>query len=146
MSDIKPQNEPVVPSDIEKIRSSIDTNFKKFAELMSNIRKPVPDQTGNGSHLKLQDDTPAIVKKVTDNLSDLSHLGIQDITTLLEAFSHTKNGELVDDKSYFMERLIQVPPPRLQWLELNIDSDYGGSAPQTFPITRRWAPTSRIIS
>jgi linoleate 8R-lipoxygenase/9,12-octadecadienoate 8-hydroperoxide 8R-isomerase len=108
MGSIKAQSETVPPSEIEKIRAKIGIEFQRAAELISASRKPLPDQTGDGSYLDLTPDTPEIIKKVEGTLNDLTHLGITDIGTLLEVQSKQKSGALWDDKDYLMEKLIRT--------------------------------------
>jgi cytochrome P450 len=104
----KAQSETVPPSEVEKFREKIGSEFKRIAELISASRRPLPDQTGDGTYLDLTPDTPEIIKKVEGTLNDLRHLGITDVTTLLEVQSKQKSGELWNDKDYLMEKLIRT--------------------------------------
>ena len=101
-------SEPVKASEIQQIRSKLDKGFTQLAQLISSARKPLPDQTGDGTYIEYQDDSPDLLQKINAGLKDLSHLGITDIATLLEVQSKEKSGELWDDKEYLMEKLIQV--------------------------------------
>jgi hypothetical protein len=101
-------SEPVKPSEIQQIRSKLDKGFTQLAQLISSARKPLPNQTGDGTYLEYKDDPPDLLQKINAGLKDLSHLGITDIATLLEVQNKQKTGELWDDKEYLMEKLIQV--------------------------------------
>ncbi|KAF2668697.1 heme peroxidase [Microthyrium microscopicum] len=105
---IKAQSEPVQPSEIAQIRNKIDKSFKEFAELISAVRRPLPNQTGDGTYLPTKDDPPDVLQKINAGLKDLSSLGITDIATLLQVQEKQKTGALWDDKKYLMERLIQT--------------------------------------
>jgi len=41
-------------------------------------------------------------------MADLKNLGFKDLKTLREVIESKAKGELVDDKTYIMERVIQV--------------------------------------
>jgi linoleate 8R-lipoxygenase/9,12-octadecadienoate 8-hydroperoxide 8R-isomerase len=101
-------SEPVKPSEIQQIRNNLDKGFTQLAQLISDARKPLPSQTGDGTYLDYKDDPPDLLQKINAGLKDLSHLGITDIATLLEVQNKQKTGELWDDKEYLMEKLIQV--------------------------------------
>lgn len=104
------RSEPVKPSEIEQIRSKLDAGFTALARLISDVRKPLPTQTGDGTYLHYQPDPPDLIQKIEAGLKDLSHLGITDIATLIEVQNKEKTGELWDDRQYLMEKLIQVFP------------------------------------
>jgi linoleate 8R-lipoxygenase/9,12-octadecadienoate 8-hydroperoxide 8R-isomerase len=103
-------SEPVKPSEIEQIRTKLDVGFTQLARLISDVRKPLPTQTGDGTYLHYQPDPPDLIQKIEAGLKDLSHLGITDIATLIEVQNKEKTGELWDDRQYLMEKLIQVFP------------------------------------
>ena len=102
------RSEPVKPSEIEQIRSKLDKGFVQLAQLISAERKPLPNQTGDGTYLDYKEDSPDLMQKINAGLKDVSHLGITDVTTLLEVLKKEKTGELWDDKQYLMEKLILV--------------------------------------
>lgn len=101
------QTEQAPPSLVEQFHKVADPRFRQVADLISHIRKPIPDQTGDGSDLA-PEDTPEIVKKVMSAMSDFYHTGVKDIPALIEAADRLKSGEPIDDREYLMERLIQV--------------------------------------
>jgi len=78
-----------------------ESPFTKFAQLIQAAKRPLPTQTGDGSY---------ITKKAQASLlGDLKTLGLSDFKTLkdLRASKHTGDGR-ADDKTYLMERIIQV--------------------------------------
>jgi linoleate 8R-lipoxygenase/9,12-octadecadienoate 8-hydroperoxide 8R-isomerase len=79
-----------------------------MASLISASRRPLPDQTGDGTYLDDKPISPGILEKVNGALSDLSHLGIKDVQTLLKVAKLGKDGEPWQDKEYLMEHLIQT--------------------------------------
>jgi len=60
-------------------------------------------QSGDGSYL--EHDVP------TGLMQDLKALGFRDVGTLINVMKNKANGGLVDDKTYLMERIIQVQYP-----------------------------------
>lgn len=101
-SETKPKTE------LEQLRAKFGNDFTRAAELIGASRRPLPDQTGDGSYLDLKEDSPELLKKVGATLKDLSHLGITDIKTLLEVQGKQKSGSAWDDKGYLMEKLIRT--------------------------------------
>ena len=106
MANLNFSPEPLKESDVAAIRDKIDVKFKSLAELISAARKPLPHQSGDGSYLIIQPDTPEMIKKIEGTLSDLQHLGVTDVTTLIEVASKAKTGDPWNDKDYLMEKLI----------------------------------------
>jgi linoleate 10R-lipoxygenase len=82
-------------------REDVEKNFKAFGQLIHASLRPMPTQTGDGTYL---DETPHHASL----FENLSHLGIKDVKTLLDVLHGTATGELVDDKTMLMERVIQV--------------------------------------
>jgi len=96
---------PDEPSELAKLRASVGSKFGAFAALMGAASAPVPE-TGDGS--KLAEEDPTVLKKIEGIMRDMSHLRIENMQTLLEAQKHKMTGELMDDKTYFMEGLIRT--------------------------------------
>jgi len=69
------------PSELDKLRDSVGSKFKAFAAVMGAASAPLP-QTGDGSKI-LPEDKPSVIKGVEGALRDMSHLGIENIQTLL---------------------------------------------------------------
>jgi hypothetical protein len=108
MSGLNFSSEPAIPSEIDEWRSKLESGFTQLAQLISAIRAPLPNQTGDGSNLVIKPDSPELIQKINDTLSDLRHLGITDVDTLLKVNSETHTGAPQNDKQYLMERLIMV--------------------------------------
>jgi hypothetical protein len=101
-------SEPTTPSEIDKFRAKVEHGITQLTQLVNAIRAPVPNQTGDGSKLVLKPDSPELIERINDALSDLRHLDITDIETLIKVVNKQKTGKPWNDKDYLMERLIQV--------------------------------------
>lgn len=74
--------------------------FKQYAQVIHAAQRPLPNQTGDGSY---------IVDKMPSGLfADLKSVGFKDVATLMDVMKNKASGELQDDKTYVMERVIQV--------------------------------------
>lgn len=94
-------------SQLDKTRKEVSNALSSISTLISHAVKPIPD-TGNGTDLSNEDYHTDAFEAAEAGLSDLSHMGITDYKTLYEVLQQKLTGELVDDKTYFMERLIQA--------------------------------------
>lgn len=101
-------SEPTTPSEIDKFRAKAENGITQLAQLVNAIRAPIPNQTGDGTELVLKPDSPELIQRINDTLSDLRHLGITGIDTLIEVVEKGKTGDPWNDKTYLMERLIRV--------------------------------------
>ena len=81
-------------------RADVESTFQQFGQLIHASRRPLPTQTGDGAYL--DHDAPSGL------LQDLKTLGFKDYKTLTEVIQSKASGGLVDDKTYVMERVIQV--------------------------------------
>jgi hypothetical protein len=97
---------PLEPSELSKLRDSVESKFSSFAALMGAASAPLPE-TGDGSHLA-PEEPAGLIQKINSTLRDMSHLRIENIQTLLEAQKQKMTGEPTDDKTYFMEGLIRT--------------------------------------
>ncbi|KAH7065052.1 heme peroxidase [Macrophomina phaseolina] len=95
-------------SQLDKTRKEVSNALSALSTLINQALKPVPTGTGNGADLSDEDYHTDAVEAAEAGLSDLSHMGITDYKTLYEVLQQKITGELVDDKTYFMERLIQA--------------------------------------
>lgn len=111
MSGLNFSSEAAAPSEIEKFRAKVENGFSQLSQLVSAIRAPVPNQTGDGSELP-KPDPPELIQKINETLGDLQHLGIRDVNTLINVSLAAKSGAPQDDSQYLMERLITVRLPR----------------------------------
>ena len=82
-------------------RQDVESSFTQFAQLVHAAQRPLPNQTGDGTY----------VEDAAEHASfsqDLRSLGLRDVKTLTEVMKSAASGALVDDKTMFMERVIQV--------------------------------------
>ncbi len=100
-------SEPATPSDVDKFRADVKNGITQLEQLVNAIRAPVPTQTGDGTELVLKPDSPELIERINDTLSDIRHLGMTGIETLIQVAEKGKTGEW-NDKNYLMERLIRV--------------------------------------
>lgn len=84
-------------------RADVEGSFTKFAQLIHASRRPLPTQSGDGAYLERTEPTGL--------LQDLKSIGFKDVETLMELMKSKTSGKLQDDKTYLMERIIQVCAP-----------------------------------
>jgi linoleate 10R-lipoxygenase len=72
--------------------------LEQYAQLVHASMRPLPTQSGDGAYLD---------HEVPSGLfSDIKSLGFKDVKTLMQVMQN--KGKLQDDKTYLMERVIQV--------------------------------------
>ncbi|KAJ5551085.1 Cytochrome P450 [Penicillium sp. DV-2018c] len=81
-------------------RAEVVAIFEKYAQAIHASQEPLPNQTGDGTFLKHD--------KSSGLISDIKSLGFRDIGTVKDLVASKTSGELVDDKTYLMERVIQM--------------------------------------
>lgn len=81
-------------------RQEVAGTFEQYAQLIHAARRPLPTQSGDGAYL--EHDVPSGV------FQDLKSLGFKDVHTLMEVMRNKQKGDLTDDKTYLMERVIQL--------------------------------------
>ncbi|KAJ5887878.1 hypothetical protein N7495_007919 [Penicillium taxi] len=81
-------------------RAEVVAVFEKYAQAIHASREPLPNQTGDGTYLK-HDQSSGLI-------NDIKSLGFRDINTVKDLVKSKASGELVDDKTYLMERIIQA--------------------------------------
>ena len=81
-------------------RKEVDSSFEQFAQLIHPANCPLPTQSGDQAYLDYAEPTGL--------LQDVKTLGFKDAKTLMEVMRTKAKGELQDDKTYVMERTIQV--------------------------------------
>ncbi len=86
-------------------RADVESSFAQFAQLIHASRRPLPTQTGDGAYLDHAEPSGL--------LSDIRSMGFKDAKTLMDVMKTKATGELQDDKTYIMERTIQVSCPRM---------------------------------
>lgn len=81
-------------------QESVNSTFAEFAQVLHAAKRPLPTQTGDGSYLTKEEPSGF--------MGDLKSMGFKDLKTLREVIQRKATGALVDDKTYIMERVIQV--------------------------------------
>lgn len=89
-------------SELDRSTTSQDVSstFEQYGQLIHGSRRPLPAQTGDGSYIK--HGVP------TGFFEDLKNLGFKDVNTLVGVMRSRLSGEPMDDKTYLMERTIQL--------------------------------------
>lgn len=85
-------------------RAEVVAVFEKYAQAIHASQEPLPNQTGDSTFLK-HDQSSGL-------FDDIKTLGFRDINTVKDLIKNKASGELIDDKTYLMERIIQVPIAR----------------------------------
>lgn len=99
-NDHAPQKKEKEPEDHSAGRTQVASTFEQYAQLIHASRRPLPTQSGDGAYL--DHDMPSGL------MDDLKNLGFKDVNTLMGVMKTKATGELADDKTYLMERVIQV--------------------------------------
>lgn len=95
-------------------RKEVEGIFSKYAQLIHAARRPLPTQSGDGSYLT----TPSHGSK----LQDLKAIGLKGLSTLVAVKKTKASGDLIDDKTYLMEQIIQVSSLKVtNYLQLETD-------------------------
>lgn len=93
---VKKEEQP----DHSETRGEVSDVFEQFAQLIHASQRPLPTQSGNGSYI--EHEVPSGM------FADLRSMGFKDVKTLKDVMQNNASGELADDKTYLMERVIQV--------------------------------------
>lgn len=93
-------------ADVSTNRGDVESAFQKFAQLIHASNRPLPTQSGDGAYLEHAEPTGL--------MQDLRAIGIQDVATLMELMKTKVKGQLADDKTMLMERVIQVCPDSIE--------------------------------
>ncbi|KAK7569898.1 heme peroxidase [Phyllosticta citricarpa] len=101
-------SEPQELSQLDKTTREVAKAVSQLRDLISHAVKPLPTGTGDGTDLDSNDYHTDPAEAAAAILSDFSHMGITDYETLFAVLKDQISGEMVDDKSYFMESLIRT--------------------------------------
>jgi linoleate 10R-lipoxygenase len=93
---------PEVEEDHSAERNDVLHIFERHAQVIHASRRPLPTQSGDGTYLEHGHDHSSSL------FQDLRTLGFKDYSTLVDVIKSKASGELVDDKTYMMERVIQL--------------------------------------
>ncbi|KAJ5953170.1 hypothetical protein N7454_000066 [Penicillium verhagenii] len=89
------------PAEVHQVkRAEVIAVFEKYAQAIHASREPLPNQTGDGTYLK-HDQSSGLI-------DDIKTLGFRDVNTVKDLIANKASGELIDDKTYLMERIIQL--------------------------------------
>lgn len=81
-------------------REEVQSTFQQYAQLLHAAQRPLPTESGDGSYL--EEEVPSGLMK------DLKNLGFQDVKTLMAVMQTKATGALADDRTYIMEKVIQL--------------------------------------
>lgn len=87
-------------SDAASDREGVVNTFSQFSQILHAAQRPMPDQNGDGTY--------TTEKESSGFMADLKNMGFKDLKTLKDVIEGKASGQLVDDKTYIMERVIQV--------------------------------------
>lgn len=93
--------EPPAAEDHSAARGEVVETFEKYAQLIHASRRPLPTQTGDGTYLDPKEHHGSLFQ-------DIRTLGFKDFGTLAAFMKNKASGDVVDDKTMLMERVIQV--------------------------------------
>ncbi|KAI9368890.1 heme peroxidase [Aspergillus egyptiacus] len=74
--------------------------FEKYAQVLHASSRPIPHQGGEAAYLEKEHPSSLF--------NDLKSLGFKDFASLKDVIKTKLNGELTDDKTMIMERIIQI--------------------------------------
>ncbi|TKA62848.1 hypothetical protein B0A49_11568 [Cryomyces minteri] len=105
MAEPTDQSEPM--GRIGAKKQEIQAAFTKLHSLYSQMMKPMPTDTGDGTYLA--DEAPqGVIADLDGIVRDADVMGIQDYGTLVKMAKDKFTGAAMDDKEYLMEGLIRV--------------------------------------
>lgn len=94
---------PDAPLEQVSGEQKIEQTLAAVSGVIKAAFRPLPTQTGDGNYIE--------APKETGVFHDILMTRPEDVKTLLEAKMHEMSGDPVDDKTYLMERIIQVDNP-----------------------------------
>lgn len=99
-------------------REKIGAAIKSVSDLIKAATAPLPTQTGDGSIINKQ--------KSTGVLKDVVQMRPRDVLTLVDLAKEAITGEPINDKTFLMERLVELSS------KLPMTSKLGASLSDTF--------------
>ena len=84
----------------ESLTKGFEKSLAQVEQVISSSLRPLPTETGDGTYVK-EPETTGVAK-------DISHIGLDDVKTLVDVVKTGATGEPVKDRDYIMERVIQV--------------------------------------
>ncbi|KAI5272604.1 hypothetical protein E4T47_04176 [Aureobasidium subglaciale] len=98
---------PIAPSTLDGMADKVRESLGAMGHLLSAMKAPLPTGTGDGSALSVEKDD-SLVSTLGTIVKDVSHLGFDTVEKVAKMTLKTKNGDLIDDKEYLMEHLINA--------------------------------------
>ena len=84
----------------ESLTKGFEKSIAQVEQVISSSLRPLPTETGDGTYVK-QPETTGVAK-------DITQIDLGDVKTLVDLVKTGASGELVNDRDYIMERVIQV--------------------------------------
>lgn len=100
-----PEPEPL--SKFEEIRQELTQSMTQLRTVLKAMRAPLPTQTGDGSTLPAVD-KPSTIGMLREIVSDLGAIGPSKLQDVAKVFITTAEHGTLNDREYYMERLIQA--------------------------------------
>ena len=91
---------PDAPQEHTSEEQEIEDFFASISGVIKAAFRPLPTQTGDGTYI-----TPPSTTGVVDSIF---HTKLKDLKTLLDVSLSEITGDPVNDKTYLMERIVQV--------------------------------------
>lgn len=105
-------------------RADIESALAQISSALHASLRPLPTQTGDKTYLSEE-------KAKSNVLSGVKHLSVRNVQTLRDMLLEGLEGSLIDDKTYIMERVIQLAA------ELPLESKAGIGLTNGF-LTKLW--------
>lgn len=99
--------EPEPETKYEQLRQKIEKAFSQIETVVQASLAPLPTQTEDGTRLPAQK-KQSTIDILADVLRDLSELGPARVGTLIKIAEKAATDQNINDKKYYMERLIQA--------------------------------------
>ena len=99
--------EPATPSKFDQLKTQAEQSIKQLRTLLQAVRSPLPTETGDGTPLP-EPQKDSTVAKIKEILRDVNTLGIKRVEDLAKVALMNVEGEDLNDKEYWMERLVQA--------------------------------------
>lgn len=98
---------PLTPSALDGMADRVRESLDAMSTLLSAIKAPLPTGTGDGSVLP-KEEKDTVASTLATVVKDVSHLGYDSVEKLAKMTIKTKAGDVVDDREYLMEELVNV--------------------------------------
>ncbi|KAI9680215.1 MAG: hypothetical protein M1829_001452 [Trizodia sp. TS-e1964] len=115
------------PPDHTATREDVTKVFEQYAQLIHAAQRPLPTQTGDGTYLE--------EKQHSSFFTGINKLGFKDVGTVMQVLKNKQAGGPVDDKTYIMEKVIQLVSalPPLSKLRVELTNQFIGELWKNLP-------------